>query len=277
MKIKFCTSICILVVFLLGCSTLPGQPKTNPPQQSFSLETGLPEADATNKNLPDITGGPESKTRTGEHTAHVPNIVFFHGPSNKKLAALTFDDGPDVHYTTRILDILKKDNIKATFFIVGSRAEAHPEMVKRIHEEGHAIGNHTWDHPDLKKIPMTEIKSEVDRTEQLLTSLIGYKPHLFRPPYGLANANDVKELGSLGYKVIDWSVDTRDWAGTPPDKIMEYVHKEATRGAIVLEHCAGGRDEKLDNTLEALPRIIAYFKEQGYSFVTIPELLNIPK
>ena len=122
---------------------------------------------------------------------------------------------------------------------------------------------------------MTQIRSEVDRTEHLLTSLIGYKPHIFRPPYGFANKNDIKELGRLGYKVIDWSVDTRDWAGTPPDRIMEYVHKEATPGAIVLEHCAGGRHEKLDNTIEALPRIISYFKERGYRFVTIPELLHI--
>lgn len=100
---------------------------------------------------------------------------------------------------------------------------------------------------------------------------------MFRPPYGLANANDIKELGQLGYKVIDWSVDTRDWAGTPPDQIMEFVQKEAAPGAIVLEHCAGGRDDKLNNTIEALPRIISYFKEQGYTFATIPELLKINK
>lgn len=275
MKHKFYASLFIIILFLLGCSIQPNQPQGNPPAQTSYQGPGLTVADAASDNLPDIIGGPESKTRTGTHPPRIPNIVFHHGPSNKKLAALTFDDGPDVHYTTEILKILKQHGIKATFFIVGSRAEAHPEMVKRIHEEGHAIGNHTWDHPNLKKITMTQIKSEVDRTDRLLTSLIGYKPHIFRPPYGFANASDIKELGRLGYKVIDWSVDTRDWAGTPPDRIIEYVHKEATPGAIVLEHCAGGRHEKLDNTIEALPRIISYFKERGYRFVTIPELLHI--
>lgn len=275
MKYKFYASLFIIILFLLGCSIQPNQPQGNPPAQTSYQEPGLTVADAASDNLPDIIGGPESKTRTGAHPPRIPNIVFYHGPSNKKLAALTFDDGPDVHYTTEILKILKQHGIKATFFIVGSRAEAHPEMVKRIHEEGHAIGNHTWDHPNLKKISMTQIKSEVDRTDRLLTSLIGYKPHIFRPPYGIANASDIKELGRLGYKVIDWSVDTRDWAGTSPDRIIEYVHKEATPGAIVLEHCAGGRHEKLDNTIEALPRIISYFKERGYRFVTIPELLHI--
>lgn len=261
----------LLAIFLLtGCMA-----PTHPPLK-INPTTNIPVADA-DTNVPDIMGGQELKTRTGDHASELANIVFHHGPTNKKVVALTFDDGPDVNYTTKILDILKQNGIKATFFIVGNRAKAHPEMVKRIADEGHVIGNHTWDHPDIKKITTEQLKNELQRIDQLLNSIVNYYPHLFRPPYGFANANDIKELGSLGYKIIDWSVDTKDWAGTPPDKIMEYVHNELSPGGIVLEHCAGGRDDKLDNTVEALPRIISYLKEQGYSFVTIPELLSIRK
>jgi len=206
--------------------------------------------------------------------SNVPNIVFHHGPDNEKLVALSFDDGPDVHYTTEILDILKQNNIKATFFIVGKQAKAHPEMVKRISAEGHVIGNHTWDHPDIKKIDMNKLIDEVQQTDDLINTIVGYKPQLFRPPYGFANENAINELGKLGYKIIDWSVDTKDWAGTPPDKMMDYVQKELRPGAIVLEHCSGG---KLDNTVAALPRIISYLKDNGYRFVTVPELLHISK
>jgi len=278
MEIKSFGILIVVLSFLLtGCNTRPVQPQVNPPQTSQIPGSGISVADAAESNMPDLLGGPESKTRKGDHSADVPNIVYHHGSDNKKLVALSFDDGPDVNYTTKILDILKQNNIKATFFIVGSRAKAHPEMVKRISDEGHVIGNHTWDHPDIKKIDINKLKDEVQQTNDLINSIVGYKPHLFRPPYGFTNANDIKELGKLGYKIIDWSVDTKDWAGTPPDKIMDYVQKELRPGAIVLEHCAGGKNDKLDNTVVALPRIISYLKDNGYSFVTIPELLNISK
>lgn len=149
-------------------------------------------------------------------------------------------------------------------------------MVKRIASDGHAIGNHTWDHPDLVKLTPDQIRSEVDKTEQLLSQLLGYRPAIFRPPYGAANPNDIQLISSLHYKIIDWSVDTRDWAGTPAPQIMDYVHKEFHPGGIILQHCAGGKSENLSNTVAALPEFIAALKAQGYSFVTIPNLLNIP-
>ena len=269
MKIKSFAILIVLAFLLTGCNTSPIQPLANPPQK-----ISVAEAES---NIPDILGGSESNNRGGNHLADVPNIVFHQGPDNEKLVALTFDDGPDVKYTTKILEILKQNNIKATFFIVGNRAKAHPEMVKRISIEGHTIGNHTWDHPDIKKMDITKLKDEVQQTDDLINSIVGYKPHLFRPPYGFANVNDIKELGKLGYKIIDWSVDTKDWAGTPPDQMMDYVTKELRPGAIVLEHCAGGKNENLDNTVAALPRIISYLKDNGYRFVTVPELLHISK
>ena len=251
----------IAILLLGGCMSLP---------KSASAEI-------VNANTPDLVAGPELQNRTGEHAYKVDNVVFFKGMKTRKQAALTFDDGPDVYYTTKILDILRENNIKATFFIVGQRAAKHPEMLKRIVNDGHSIGNHSWDHPDLNKLTAEQVKSEVERTDNIFFSIAAFHSHLFRPPYGAASRSVVNELASMGYKVIDWSVDTRDWAGTPPATIMNNVKKELKPGGIILEHCAGGRNENLDNTVNALPEIISYIKELGYTFVTIPELLGSAK
>ena len=262
MKRHFYTTVTLLIAILLfaGCTSLT---KNISPK-------------IANANTPDLTGGSELQNRTGEHPYSVNDVVFFEGSSTRKLAALTFDDGPDVYYTTKILDILSKNKIKATFFIVGQRAEKQPKMIKRIVDNGHSIGNHSWDHPDLNKLTTEQVKTEVDETDKTLSSITGLHTHLFRPPYGAASKSVVNELASMGYKIIDWSVDTRDWDGTPPATIMEYVKKEIKPGGIILEHCAGGKNENLDNTVKTLPEIISYLKGQGYTFVTIPELLGLP-
>ncbi len=263
----------------VGIRTTPEQPKVadaqNTPVQPKAIR---------GDSSPDLAAGPESKKRSTDYQ-HVsqlaqkfPNIVYYSGPQSlaQKQVALTFDDGPDTDFTPKILDVLRKNNVKATFFIVGKRAAAHPEMVKLIAAEGHAIGNHTWDHPDLVKLTPDQIKSEIDRTEQQLHSILGYLPSLFRPPYGAATHNDVAIIAALGYKVIDWSVDTRDWAGVPVATIMDNVHKEVKPGGIILEHCAGGKGEDLNNTVQALPQIIAYLRANGYTFVTVPQMINTP-
>lgn len=205
-----------------------------------------------------------------------PEHVYRSGSRSKKEVALTFDDGPDNQYTPEILNILHKHGVKATFFVIGARAKANPGMVKRIAREGHVIGNHTWDHPDLMKLSPAQIRVELAQTDDALRSILGYNPALFRPPYGAASAQVVKEVTAMGYKVIDWSIDTRDWAGTPTPVILQYVHKELYPGGIILEHCAGGEEEDLSNTVRALPQIITSLKAKGYTFVTIPKLLNIP-
>lgn len=228
-----------------------------------------------NSTLPELQGGVEYANRNSNHNQPYKEIVYYNGPKNVKEVALTFDDGPDNIFTPKILDILKENNIKATFFIVGIRAQANPEMVKRILNEGHSIGNHSWDHPDLDKLSSDKIKSEIKKTDDLLSSIIGYHPSIVRPPYGAADKNVIQEIGFMGFKIIDWSVDTRDWAGTPVPTIMSYVKQELRPGGIILQHCAGGKKENLYNTVTALPQIIAYLRSGGYSFVRVPELLNI--
>lgn len=270
-------AVVITCLLAAGCAQRSAPPSPQPAQQPSPGNAGHQDY-----KTPDLAGGRESENREDRHRpasqdqTATNTILFYSGPRSAKQVALTFDDGPDVHFTPQILDILKRNGIKATFFIVGTRAQAHPEMVKRIAAEGHVIGNHTWDHPKLTKLPPDQIRSEIDRTNQLLHSIVGYYPAIFRPPYGLASPDIVREAGSLGYKVIDWSVDTRDWAGTPAPQIMNFVRTETRPGGIILQHCAGGRRENLSNTVSALPEIISTLKSQGYTFTTVPELVHIP-
>ncbi|MFD0693103.1 polysaccharide deacetylase family protein [Paenibacillus sp. GCM10027628] len=200
--------------------------------------------------------------------------VINHVPLKERKIALTFDDGPDNKYTPKILDILKKYNIQATFFVVGEHAEKYPEVIKRIAQEGHVIGNHTWDHQDLVHLPNDQIQDEIKKTDDMIKSITGQPPALFRAPYG-AVSQDVKEDAALsGHRIIGWSVDTLDWDGKSVNQIMAAVKKEAAPGAIVLQHSAGGKNGNLSNTLEALPQIITYLQKSGYSFVTVPDLLT---
>lgn len=228
------------------------------------------------KSIPDLKGGPEVIPSPPAHTQTASQV--FYNSKNRKLKqiALTFDDGPDAYYTPQILDILKQYNIKATFFIIGVRAEAHPEIVHRIFDEGHSIGNHTWDHPLMTKIQADKVQEEVDKTEEELYKITGVRTAMFRPPYGALAPQQVKEISSMGYNIIDWSVDTRDWAKTPTPEIMKFVSKEVYPGGIILQHCAGGKNEDLSNTVKALPEIINLLEKQGYSFVPVQDILGIP-
>ncbi|NRF94203.1 polysaccharide deacetylase family protein [Paenibacillus frigoriresistens] len=202
--------------------------------------------------------------------------LYYAGPEQGKQVALTFDDGPDNRFTLQILDILKKNNVKATFFIIGEQAKAHPEVVKRIVNEGHVIGNHSWDHSNFTKISTEEMNQEISSTQDELNAIVGFRPTLFRPPYGALNSSEVRAISSMGLSIIDWSVDTRDWAGTPTQQILKNVKKELKPGGIILQHCAIGKKENLSNTVNALEQMIPLLKNEGYSFVTVPTLLSLP-
>jgi Predicted xylanase/chitin deacetylase len=199
--------------------------------------------------------------------------VVYSGSTEKMQIALTFDDGPDNKYTPKILDILSQNNIKATFFVVGKNVKLYPNNLKRISSEGHAIGSHTYSHSDLNKLTTDQVRAEMTENENAIDSVLGYHLNIMRPPYGLNSVPTIKTIADMGYKVIDWSVDTVDWNGTTPAKIMEYITKQTKPGGIILHHCAPGK-LGLDNTISVLPTEIATLKAKGYQFVTVPELLN---
>lgn len=191
-----------------------------------------------------------------------------------KLAALTFDDGPDEKYTPQVLDILRTFGVKATFFVVGLQAGKYPEMVKRIHEEGHALGNHSWDHADLSKATPAKLHQELSQTDALLRRTLGETPALVRAPYGAVSDTLKATLAEANRPLVGWTVDPRDWAGTAPDQIVRNVKEHTKPGGIILLHSFGGKNGNLDNTIEALPLIIRQLQSDGYSLVTVPELLR---
>ncbi|PYI51648.1 polysaccharide deacetylase family protein [Paenibacillus flagellatus] len=239
----------------------PGLPGSAPPP--VHADAGKPAG------RPDASPGPATGPVPG--TPAKPDNVPH--PTAAKRVALTFDDGPDKKYTPQILDILKKREVKATFFVVGLQVEKCADVLKRIVEEGHAVGNHTYDHANLTERTAAEIAEEIRQTDEAIRKALGTGTDLFRPPYGATNDVVKKTVADSKQELVQWTVDTRDWAGTTPDEIMEKVKSQTKPDGIILMHCFGGKNGKLDNTVEALPRVIDYLKDEGYTFVTVPELL----
>ena len=206
-----------------------------------------------------------------------PEIFFLQGPTDQKRIALTFDDGPDPRFSNDVLDVLKQYNVPATFFVLGSKAVANPEIVKRMQNEGHVIGNHTYAHPNLvEEADLGTLEREVTRTEDALNEIIGYRTKLFRPPFGFLYNELVEKLGNMNYYVIAWSVDSLDWQEDPPEVITSKVVDNIHPGAIILMHDGAESSGDRTNTILSLQQIIPILQEQGYEFVTVPDLLNIP-
>ncbi|HHY46072.1 MAG TPA: polysaccharide deacetylase family protein [Firmicutes bacterium] len=188
--------------------------------------------------------------------------------------AITFDDGPDDEYTPKILDILRDHGVRATFFLIGSSAEKHPEVVKRIVAEGHAIGNHTYHHVNLANMAPWQVVMELKKANTALSRITNHWPLAVRPPYGAMDPLAVEAVAKEGYKVVLWTVDSLDWRGLPKAKVLDNVIPELKSGVIVLHHSAGGPEEDLSGMLEALPTIIKTLQQKGYSFLTVPEVIE---
>jgi peptidoglycan/xylan/chitin deacetylase (PgdA/CDA1 family) len=198
------------------------------------------------------------------------HVQYQAGPGSK-LVAITFDDGPDNRYTPAILDILKAYKVKATFFTVGTQVKKYPAMMKRIAAEGHCIGNHTYNHPDLTKKDSTAIKNQIKWTDTLIQRTNGFVPHLVRAPYGAVSPL-VKEIVSQNNrKLIGWTVDTDDWAGDSTAAMRANVNKNTHPGGIILMHSFGSKH--IANTVKLVPLIIQDLRKRGYTFVTVDELL----
>lgn len=234
-------------------------------QGDFTLEGGSER---------DNRGFPQRKIL--DLTGMFPGLFFREGPAKEKKVALTFDDGPDSVYTPQILDILDKKKIKATFFLIGSRAELFPEVVKRMAEEGHIVGNHTMSHPNIIKLDQVKTKENIMAAENVLADLAGYRTSLFRSPYGSLNPEKIQEIKDLGYKIIAWNVDSLDWKSLTEEQVMYNILENVKGGSIILQHSSGSEEEDLTGTVGALPRIIEVLEKEDYKFVTIPELLDIP-
>lgn len=190
-----------------------------------------------------------------------------------KYVALTFDDGPDKKYTPLVLDILEEHDVKATFFVVGNQVSKYPKVAKRIVEEGHSIGNHSWSHQDLTKLSAKALNTQIDSAQKAILDATGVDTKLFRAPYGNLSAKLITQLHERDMLHVMWSVDTRDWAGTSVKDMRANVLKNTKDGAAILMHSFGGKKGSLDNTLELLPLIIKDLREKGFEFVTVDQLI----
>lgn len=191
-----------------------------------------------------------------------------------KQIALTFDDGPCQRYTEEILTILAENGAKATFFVIGENAKAHPELVKAAYDAGHEIGNHTYTHPDIRKIDAEAFGEEISKTQNVLQEITGTSPVLFRPPGGYLSNAFVEKITENGCKPVLWSwrQDTRDWAKPKVDTIVKNVLSNLCDGDIILFHDFGTKGSP---TPQALRRLLPKIKEKGYEFVTVSELAGL--
>lgn len=203
--------------------------------------------------------------------ARFPGTFFYKGPKNGLRAALTFDDGPDAVATSRVLDLLKKHGVRATFFLLGRNMPGHDEIVKRTVSEGHTVANHTMSHTDLRTLTEEQVYNELTSLENEIYNITGQRTALMRPPYGFVNDDNIRQLSEMGYKVIKWSVDTKDWRDMDIDKVLINTIPNLRDGSIILMHDYLSQSV----TLEVLPEIIRSLKSQGYTFVTVDELLGV--
>jgi peptidoglycan/xylan/chitin deacetylase (PgdA/CDA1 family) len=192
-------------------------------------------------------------------------------PPEKKVIALTFDDGPWPSSTAKVLDILKKNNIKGTFFVVGQNVKNYPDLTKRVVTDGHIIANHTWHHWYHHMNAQTAAY-EVANTTDIIYKTTGIKTSLFRPPGGNMRNGVAAYAKSNKYAVIMWSSDSMDYSRPGIPRLINNIFREAKPGGIVLMHDGGG---DRSHTVTALPEIISKFRKQGYEFVTVPELLEM--
>lgn len=182
----------------------------------------------------------------------------------EKKIALTFDDGPHPVYTEKLLDGLKERNVKATFFVVGQNAEKCPEIIKRMSEEGHLIGNHTYSHIQLGSSNRQKFRDELVKTNEIISGITGKEVQYVRPPYGTW---DKKLEGELNMIPVLWNIDPNDWRTSDTERVVKNITKKAKENGIILLH------DYYKSSVDAALAVIDILQKEGYQFVTVEEIL----
>jgi peptidoglycan/xylan/chitin deacetylase (PgdA/CDA1 family) len=195
--------------------------------------------------------------------------AFCRKKTSDKVVALTFDDGPDPENTPPVLDVLRQYGVQATFFCIGKRAEEQPAIVRRIQQEGHLVGNHSYVHtPSFPLFSTTRMIADLQQSQQILERITGTKITLFRPPYGVTNPMVRKAVHTLGYTVIGWSIRSFDTRKEGENRIFNRIVKQIRPGSVILLH------DRLPGSADLLVRLLDYFKRQGYKVVRIDKLFE---
>ncbi|MFC5532009.1 polysaccharide deacetylase family protein [Cohnella yongneupensis] len=203
--------------------------------------------------------------------------VFMRGKTEREIA-LTFDDGPDPEYTPKLLDLLKQHGAKGTFFVVGENADRLPDIIARIHEEGHVLGIHNYVHKSNWLMRPSTVKKHIQRTSDAIVRITGVKPMYYRPPWGIVNVFDYAKLGHL--QIVLWTSMFGDWrAKVGAEQLYRRMRAKLKPGQVFLLHDCGttfGADRDAPaNTIEALSRILVDGEKQGYRFIGIDEMISL--
>lgn len=198
--------------------------------------------------------------------------------TKKKKVALTFDDGPSAEWTPRILAVLKEAGITATFFMIGHHVKKYPDIARRVAEEGHTIGNHGFAHTVILYYKPAEIEAEIKYTETVIERATGLRTRLYRPPKAWMKRGIKKIIRDLGYEIVLWSLNSKDWVTFDHRLMVKYLVRQVKSGDILLFHDSGnvfsaeGGDRR--QTVAAIPLLAKKLQAKGFEFVSVEELIN---
>ena len=210
-------------------------------------------------------------------TAQWYGRTFIGLPRGSKKMALTFDDGPNDPHTLRLLEVLARHEVKATFFFIGRYVEQRPDIAREVVKAGHVVGNHTFTHPLLIFKAASEIEAELDACERALNEAVGEHSNLFRPPFGGRRPAVLSIARSLGLEPVLWNVTGYDWNAPSAEHIEGKVTSQVHGGDVILLHDGGHTAFGADRayTVTATDRILTRYKAEGYEFVTIPKMMEV--
>ncbi len=198
--------------------------------------------------------------------------------TKQKKVVLTFDDGPSPQWTPKILEELRKANIKATFFMIGHHVKKYPSIAKRVAEEGHTIGNHGFAHSVILYYNLAEIEEEIKYTEFVIKEITGQTTKYFRPPKAWLKKSIKEKIKSMGYETVLWSLNSKDWVSFNHRTMVNFINRRVCNGDILLFHDSGNilstEGGNRSQTVKAIPLLVKSLKEKGFEFVNLEDLLN---
>ncbi len=201
--------------------------------------------------------------------------TFTHLPRPSKKLALTYDDGPNDPYTLRLLEVLARHDVRATFFTIGRYVQQKPQIVRDLVKAGHVVGNHTYTHPNLACQSQMQTRIQLTMCQNILAETTGALPKLFRPPFGGRRPSVLRTARELELEPVMWSITCYDWKATSPEQIEQHVKRQLRGGDVILLHDGRHNEMGVDrsHTVAATDHVITRYKAEGYEFVTIPEMM----
>ncbi|MFG2658434.1 polysaccharide deacetylase family protein [Streptomyces sp. NPDC048425] len=245
-----------------GCTGRAGSPR-RPAAPAAGPQAAKAVRPSTYRLQPLAGYGPPQAASTRLRVRHEPILQM---DTHDRTMILTFDDGPDPLYTPHILQTLREHDVRAVFFVCGEQVEWNKDLLREIADDGHTVGNHTWTHPQLTSMSRSAVRSEIERTCEIIDDTIGEPPAWFRAPYGAWNRNVFRIGAGLGMEPLAWTVDTNDWTEPGTRSIVRAVRAGAAPGVVVLSHDAGGNRSQ---SVAALRTYLPELLDSGYR-ITVP-------